>query len=290
MKFFRDYGEMVEKRLGELLAVGDERYKTVLDAMRYSVMLGGKRLRPAIMLEFCRICGGKAETVLDFAAAIEMIHTYSLIHDDLPCMDNDAVRRGKPSCHIAFGEANALLAGDGLLTKAFETAAEAKGIEDGKKLRAISVLSKSAGAKGMIGGQTIDLKYENEEIDIAALLEMYELKTGALIRAAAVIGCILGGADEEKLRAADTYAELIGLAFQIEDDILDETGDDATLGKPTGSDESNSKSTYLHFNGMEKSILAVKDLTERAKESLSVFGESAENLSALADFLVSRKY
>ena len=290
MQFLKNYGEMVENRLGELLTSGEERYKVVLDAMRYSVMLGGKRLRPAVLLEFNRICGGKDENALDFAAALEMIHTYSLIHDDLPCMDNDNVRRGKPACHIAFGEANALLAGDGLLTKAFETAAAAKGISAETKIRAISVLSKCSGARGMIGGQTIDLKYENHEIDIDALLEMYELKTGALIRAAAVIGSIIGGADDEKLKAADTYAKLIGLAFQIEDDILDETGDSATLGKPTGSDETNLKSTYLHFNGMEKSKRAVEDLTEKAKASLEVFGDDAKNLCDLADFLVSRKY
>ncbi len=290
MKHFDDIIKEINSRLLALLGHNSGEYTAVADAMEYSAEIGGKRLRPAILLEFYRICGGTAAGALDFACALEMIHTYSLIHDDLPCMDNDDMRRGKPACHIAFGEANALLAGDGLLTCAFETAASAKGIEPSALVKAIAVLAQRAGVRGMIGGQEIDLRIEGKDAPLETVIAMYKLKTGALISAAAEIGCILAGADENKVNAASEFAYNLGLAFQIQDDILDATGSVEVLGKPIGSDAENHKSTYLSHMGAESSKQKVRELTEKAKSALAPFGEKADELCRLADSLTDRKY
>lgn len=260
----------------------------VSEAMKYSVRNGGKRIRPMLTLEFCKACGAEPEKALPFACAVEMIHTYSLIHDDLPCMDDDDYRRGKPSCHIAFGEANALLAGDALLTLAFETAVKAD-IAAENVVRAVKELSYSAGILGMVGGQVLDLQNENKALTLSELEQIHNLKTGELIRVACVLGCVAAGADEEKIKSAEAYAKGIGLTFQIVDDILDVTSDAETLGKPIGSDAENQKTTYVSLLGIEKSKEVAAELTRKAKAALAVYDENTEALSLLADNLLIRK-
>lgn len=260
----------------------------MLDAMAYSLNNGGKRIRPVLTLEFCRLCGGDYESAIPFALGVEMIHTYSLIHDDLPCMDNDDMRRGKPSSHKVYGEANALLAGDGLLTLAFETVLSAELSAD-KKAKAALELAKAAGVSGMIGGQVMDLANEGKSVTLDAIRATDRLKTGEMIRVAAVMGCIAAGAHEERIKAAEEYCANIGLAFQIVDDILDVTSDDVTLGKPVGSDSENEKSTYVSHLGIEESICYARELTARAKAAIEIFGSEGEFLSELADKLSERK-
>ncbi len=261
----------------------------MLEAMAYSLKNGGKRIRPVLAMEFCRVCGANYEKALPFALGIEMIHTYSLIHDDLPCMDDDDMRRGKKSNHIVFGEANALLAGDGLLTLAFETVLSAPDVSCEAKAKAGLELAKAAGCSGMIAGQVMDLANENREASLDEIRETDRLKTGELIRASAVLGCIAADADEAKIKAAEEYCECIGLAFQIVDDILDVTSDAETLGKPVGSDSANQKSTYVSLLGLEKSAEYAEELTKRAKEALKIFGNGGEFLALLADRLLNRK-
>ena len=276
---------MINEALEKYLPESDD---IVSEAMKYSVRNGGKRIRPMLTLEFCRACGADPEKALPFACAVEMIHTYSLIHDDLPCMDDDDYRRGKPSCHIAFGEANALLAGDALLTLAFETAVKAD-VAAENVVRAVKELSYSAGILGMVGGQVLDLQNENKALTRTELEQIHNLKTGELIRVACVLGCVAAGADEEKIKSAEAYARGIGLTFQIVDDILDVTSDAETLGKPIGSDAENKKTTYVSLLGIEKSKEVAAELTQKAKEALAVYDENTEALSELADNLLIRK-
>lgn len=262
----------------------------MLEAMRYSVENGGKRIRPILTLEFCRMCGGDVEAALPLACAIEFIHTYSLIHDDLPCMDNDDMRRGKPSSHIRFGEANALLAGDSLLTLAFQTAGEAEDLPAESVVEAVSLLARAAGCAGMVAGQVQDLENENKPSVTADDLRSVDiLKTGELIRAACLLGCIAAGTDNKKREAACVYAENLGIAFQIVDDILDVTSDEATLGKPIGSDAENCKNTYVSLLGLEGAQKKAAELTDRAIGALSVFGDEAQFLVGLSEKLLSRK-
>lgn len=262
----------------------------VLDAMKYSVSNGGKRIRPVLAVEFAKLCDGDIDTAINFGCAVEMIHTYSLIHDDLPCMDNDDMRRGKPSCHIAFGEDNALLAGDALLTEAFGLLASSKNISEKNIVKAVSFLSSYAGINGMIGGQVLDLQFENIKPTIEEILEMYSLKTCGLLKAACVLGCLSSdNYDENKINAAIDYAENLGIAFQIQDDILDIEGDAASLGKPVGSDEKNDKSTAVKYFGLEKSKELVKEYTENAVSSLNAFTNDTETLKQIAYMLVDRK-
>lgn len=285
----KEYCELIESELSEILSRKDCLHQVVFDAMNYSISAGGKRIRPIILLEFCKICGGSVKDALPFACALEMIHTYSLIHDDLPCMDNDDMRRGKPSCHKAFGEANALLAGDALLNMAFETmlfTSNSK-IEPALKLKAAHFIATCSGADGMIGGQVIDLENEGKDISEEILMRLYKDKTAALLRAAAVSGAILAGADEEKIAAADSFALNLGLAFQIVDDVLDYTGDEAILGKPIGSDQKNNKKTYVTFYGIGASIKRAKELTDSALKSLDAF-ENTEFLERLSLYLCDR--
>ncbi len=259
----------------------------VCDAMRYSLQNGGKRIRPVLTLEFCRVCGGDIEAALPFAHAVEMIHTYSLIHDDLPCMDDDDERRGKPSCHKAFGEAFALLAGDALLTLAFETLASST-FPAPRIVEAVMLLSKAAGFAGMVGGQELDLKNVGEVDSVETLRHTDALKTGAMIKAACLLGCVAAGASEAQRGAASVYAENIGLAFQIMDDILDVTGDTKTLGKPVGSDEKNDKATYVSILGVEASKKLVDALTQNAIAALDIFGTEGDFLRTLAVRLSAR--
>ena len=284
------HAQKIEDNFNFLLPENDEKYKKVTEAMRYSFLNGGKRIRPALMLEFFSLCGGEGEGALNFATALEMIHCYSLIHDDLPCMDNDDMRRGKPSCHKAFGEDTALLAGDALLTYAFEVASKTKGASKDNVIKAIGVLAKNAGYAGMIGGQVIDLAIENTPCDIETIKEMYLLKTGELLCAAAEIGCILAGADGEKISAARRYAQNVGLAFQIIDDILDNIGDEKLLGKPVGSDQKNNKTTFVSKYGIEECRNIAARLTETAKEALNTFEGDKTNIVALTNYLLERNY
>lgn len=265
-------------------------YEIINDACRYSLLLGGKRIRPFLLNRFYTLCGGQGVGSIFFEIAIECIHTYSLIHDDLPCMDNDDMRRGKPSCHIKFGESYALLAGDALLTEAFAFATSAPNVDSEYILRGITELARYAGTDGMIGGQAVDLLYENKTADADILKLICSLKTGALIKAASKIGCILAGADEEKISAAEKYADNLGLAFQIVDDILDETSTAEKLGKPIHSDKENNKATFVSLYGIDKCRELVSELTENAKSALEIFGDDADELREFADYMCARDY
>lgn len=277
---------IVEDRLIKLLPECANGQDEVVKAMKYSLSNGGKRLRPVLCLEFARACGADRFDALDFACAVEYIHTYSLIHDDLPCMDDDDMRRGKPSCHKEFGEATALLAGDALLTHAFQILAGAE-LDDKKIALACGLLAQNAGVQGMVGGQVIDLKYESETPDLQQLLSVHRLKTGALISAACLLGCIAAGADDEKIAAASAFAYDLGVAFQIKDDILDVVGSTEALGKPVGSDAENNKTTYITVRGMENAQKDVEMLTSAAVSRLSAF-ENTDFLKTLALYLVNR--
>ena len=254
------------------------------EMMLYSLESGGKRVRPRLCLMFCAAAGGDPANALHFAAAVEYVHTYSLIHDDLPCMDNDDFRRGKPSSHVRFGEANALLAGDALLTHAFYLAAEAavRGeVRAEDAVRAVSELSDLAGANGMVGGQVIDLAAEGGDVPGDTLFTMDRLKTGALIEAACVLGCLAAGADEEKISAARGFAVNLGLAFQITDDLLEYNDAD-------NSDVANGKSTYVSVFGFEGARAMAADYTARARAALGVFGAAGEPLAQFAGALLHR--
>lgn len=284
---FENYLEMIENYLDNSIEKSCYDEEIVADAMKYSLQNGGKRIRPVLVLEFCRLCGGDVKKALPFAAAIEMIHTYSLIHDDLPCMDDDDMRRGKPSCHKKFGEEYALLAGDALLTLAFETAAKAE-LSDFQIVSAIRALSSHAGYQGMIGGQTVDLMSECKVISLDRLKTMDNLKTGKLINCSALLGCIAGNADNEKISCAEKFTSAIGLAFQIVDDILDVTSTADKLGKPIGSDNEKNKSTYVSILGLEKSKEYAEKLTNEAMNALECFGDDAIFLKNLALKLLER--
>ncbi|MGN0614281.1 MAG: polyprenyl synthetase family protein [Porcipelethomonas sp.] len=263
---------------------------TVADAMDYSLEAGGKRIRPVLVQAFCRLCGGDVKKAAAPAAAIEMIHTFSLIHDDLPCMDDDDLRRGKPSCHKRFGEACAVLAGDALAIRPFQIIADDDMLDSETKVRLISELACSSGAEGMIGGQIIDMENEKREtVDEDNLRQMYALKTGRLIRTACVMGCITAGASEAQTSAAIEYAHCLGLAFQIIDDILDVTADEAVLGKPTGSDAEENKTTFVTLFGVEASKKEAELLTKKALEILDGF-ENSEFLKCLTEYLLIRNY
>ncbi len=268
----------------------DKDIEELLNAERYSLFAGGKRIRPFLTLEFCNLFGGVEEAALPFACAVEMIHTYSLIHDDLPCMDDDELRRGKPTNHKVFGESTALLAGDSLLTGAFEVAAS--NVEAGAEIsaKAVAYLANSAGRYGMIGGQIMDLAGEKRQLTLDELLKLHSMKTGALISAAAVLGALAAGVSFSDACMEDviTYAENIGLAFQIVDDILDKTGDAALLGKNIGSDEENQKSTFLSFYSVEEARFYAERLTNEAITALKKYPES-DALCSLAEWLLSRK-
>lgn len=249
-----------------------ERYGQIYDAMGYSLMAGGKRIRPVLTLETCRMCGGDVKAALPFACAVEMIHTYSLIHDDLPCMDDDDLRRGKPTSHKVYGEATAVLAGDALLTAAFEMMTEYRGDVDAERvLKAVDCLSHAAGAAGMIGGQILDMEGERRPLSLDELQLMQALKTGALICAAAEMGCIIAGGNDQQRQAVRTYAQCVGRAFQVRDDMLDVTSTDEVLGKPIGSDAENGKTTFVTALGLERCGALVEELTAQAVEALAGF-------------------
>ncbi len=286
-----EYAKRIEAQLKKYSYCGmNLNQQIVSEAMDYSLEAGGKRIRPILVMEFCRMCGGDTEAALAPACALEMIHTFSLIHDDLPCMDNDDFRRGKPSCHKQFGEAVAVLAGDALAVRPFEIIAQSDKLDDSKKVKIVSELAYSTGVCGMIGGQIIDMENETKEhVDEENLREMYALKTGALIKTASKIGCIAAGADEEKTALAVKYAECIGLAFQIVDDILDVTGSTEVIGKPVGSDEEQHKTTFVTVAGLDNAKAEAKRLTDNAVKLLDNF-ENNEFMKELTEFLLSRNY
>lgn len=267
--------------------------KTVFQAMNYSVLAGGKRIRPILMLETYKLFGGSNKAIESFVAAVELIHTYSLVHDDLPAMDDDELRRGKLTTHAKFGEAMGVLAGDGLLNYAFEIALdtldETKGADNRAVIRSLKVLAKKAGIYGMIGGQVVDVEAEKQYgISKNRLDFIYELKTGALIEAAMMIGAILGGATDEEVEQIEDVAKKIGLAFQIQDDVLDVIGETETIGKSVGSDEKNQKATYVVFEGLEKAKQEVADLTDDAIAILQELPYENPFLTELLRWMVLR--
>lgn len=284
---------MVEHYLNDVIIENEKPQKLIYNAMNYSLLSGGKRLRPVLLLGSYELFKDNVEEALPFACAMEMIHTYSLIHDDLPAMDNDDYRRGRLSNHKKFGEAAAILAGDGLLNKAFETglmAALNSNLNMKNAIKALAEIALSSGSDGMIGGQVVDMFSHDKISTIEDLKYMYSLKTGAIIKSSITAGAMLGGADERQLLALESYAEKIGLAFQIEDDILDITSTLEKLGKAIGSDEANKKITYLSFVSIEEAQHQVEKLTEQAIESLSIFEEKSYYLIELAKYLTNRDH
>lgn len=262
---------------------------SIADAIDYSLEAGGKRIRPVLVLAFCHMCGGDYKKAAAPAAAIEMIHTFSLIHDDLPCMDDDDFRRGKPSCHKKFGEACAVLAGDALAIRPFQIIAESD-LKDKVKVKLIKEIACSSGVEGMIGGQIIDMENEQRsEISEENLRIMYSLKTGMLIKTSCVMGCIAADATDEQIKNVQEYANCLGLAFQIIDDILDVTGDEEILGKPIGSDAEENKTTFVTLYGIDRAKEEAAKLTEKAMEILNKF-DNNEFLKELTKYLLNRNY
>ena len=281
------YRGMIESYLASIYApFTAEPQKPIFEAANYSLLAGGKRLRPILALEFCRMCGGEPERALPFGAAVEMIHTYSLIHDDLPCMDNDDYRRGRLTNHKVYGEGMAVLAGDALLTDAFAVATRAELPEPGKIGEAIAALSECAGSLGMIGGQVLDIMSEQRQCTKQEVLNIQSRKTGKLITAPCVLGVIAGGGTEAQKEAAARFAALLGLAFQIRDDMLDVIGSQAELGKATGMDAE--KNTFVRLYGLDKCAELVERYTQEAVAALDAF-QDKDYLAALAKSLTDRR-
>ncbi|WP_029688286.1 polyprenyl synthetase family protein [Thermoanaerobacter sp. A7A] len=286
----REKQQLVEKELHRILDI-EEKPEIIYEAMRYSVFAGGKRLRPVLCLSSCELLGGDIKKALPVACAIELIHTYSLIHDDLPAMDNDDLRRGKPTNHKVYGEAIAILAGDGLLNLGYEVLVRhaLEHPEDYERiLKATNEIATASGCKGIIGGQVVDILSQNTELTYEELKFMHEHKTGALIEASVCAGAYIAGATEEEIHALREYARLIGFAFQIKDDILDVIGEEEKLGKKVGSDKEKGKFTFVNIFGLEKSQEMVVELTQNAIKILDRFGEKAEFLKELSNYLIER--
>ena len=285
----KEYARLTQEGLETYLPEQAGALETIFQAARYSALAGGKRLRPALLMEFYALHGENAEKALPFACALEMVHTYSLIHDDLPCMDNDDLRRGKPTNHKMFGEATALLAGDSLFTRAFETMLChcPTEIPAENALKAAGILAARAGMEGMIGGQVMDLDFETRRPEKEELSQMVHLKTGCLLMAACEMGCALAGAGEEEMKKARLYGEKLGLAFQIQDDILDVTGSTEKLGKPVGSDAENHKNTFVSYYGLEECRRLVEENTRQAVEAVALL-QGSDFLTELARSLQKR--
>lgn len=281
--------ELIEAALVEELAKTPVLDATLRASMEYSLMAGGKRLRPILLMAAADAVGADGTKFLPVACALEMIHTYSLIHDDLPAMDDDALRRGKATNHVVYGDGIAILAGDALLTLAFTVILRQKDIPSETLLRVVDEISRAAGAEGMVGGQALDLEAENRQITMEELRSVHRGKTGALFCAALRSGAILAGATEEQLAALTSYADHFGLAFQITDDILDVIGSAEEIGKPVGSDEKNNKSTYVSLTSLPEAQALARCTAEAAEEALSIFGSEADFLRGLVTYLVNRK-
>ena len=282
-----EYREFTEEYLKNIYTqFRSEPQSELFDAMEYSLLAGGKRLRPIFVLDFCRMCGGNWRKAAPFAAAMEMIHTYSLIHDDLPCMDNDDFRRGRPTNHKVYGETMAILAGDGLLTDAFMLAASAELPDPSQMGLAIGVLAQNAGSLGMVGGQVLDIRSETRELSEQEVIDIQSRKTGGLINAACVLGVIAGGGDEKRIQAAATFAGALGMAFQIRDDMLDVIGTQEEMGKGVGTDET--KNTFVKLYGLPKCEDLVQRYTAVAIDALQAF-EDNTYMTALAKSLTDRR-
>ena len=290
-EYLKQRCQLVDQALERFLPDGKELPAALHASMRYSVFAGGKRVRPVLLLAACEAVGGLVKQALPAACAMEMIHTYSLIHDDLPAMDNDDFRRGNPTNHKVYGEATAILAGDALLTEAFILlSCNGEGADPAARLKVICEIAQASGSRGMVGGQMLDMESEGKhEIDLATLSYIHTHKTGALIRASVRAGAIIGGAGEASFGLLTRYADAIGLAFQIADDILDVEGTTEELGKDAGSDQARGKATYPALMGLEASRARASELVEMALEALSSFDERAEPLRAIASYIVKRK-
>ena len=290
--YLRKKGAVVERALESFFPEPEGPESVVIEAMKYSLFAGGKRLRPILCIAGAETVGGTEKDVLPVACAFEMIHTYSLIHDDLPPMDDDDLRRGRPSNHKVFGEAVALLAGDGLLTEAFHLMAGDAWAERASSpviLKVIGLVSRAAGCAGMVGGQVVDVTWEGKAADLSIVEYIHTHKTGALIKAALVSGAMLAGGSERQVQAVSSYGEKVGLAFQISDDILDIEGDSKTMGKQAGADVQKGKATYPAVAGLEEARAMQSKLVEEAIESLSIFDHAADPLRGIARYIIERK-
>lgn len=288
----KEKASFVEKVLKEYMPKEEGYQKTVIEAMNYSLSAGGKRLRPILTLEACKIVGGNEDEAIPFAIAIEMIHTYSLIHDDLPALDNDDLRRGRPTNHKVYGEAMGILAGDALLNYAFEVmlAGSINKENPEKYLKAINEIAKGAGIYGMIGGQVVDVESENKQIEKEKLDYIHMNKTATMMVGCMRAGATIGGANSEQMEEITKYAKNIGLSFQIVDDILDIVGDEAKLGKKVGSDIENHKSTYPSLLGLDKSKEIAHNLIDEAKKSIEKLSDDVDFLKGLAEYIIDREY
>ncbi len=287
-KIWQERSALVEEQLVKELNEANPLDKTLCESMKYSLMAGGKRLRPVLLMAAADAVGAKGTDYLTTGCAMEMIHTYSLIHDDLPAMDDDDYRRGKLTNHKVYGAGMATLAGDALLTLAFEVMLRQQGVSAEKKVQVVREISMAAGPDGMVGGQALDMESEDKQISMETMKNIHLGKTGALFRAAIRSGAILGGASEEALQALTVYADNFGLAFQITDDILDVIGDEQVIGKPVGSDEKNHKSTYVTLTSLEEAQKLAQEAVDTAIDALKIFGEEADFLRELVAFLVKR--
>ena len=294
-QYLKERAVLIERALAAAVPPHDGLEARLFEAMRYSLLDGGKRLRPILALASCEAVGGSIDDAMSYACALEMIHTYSLIHDDLPAIDNDDYRRGKPTCHKVFGEAVALLAGDGLLTEAFRLmthshATERSPGDEALLLDLISEVAQAAGVSGMVGGQVVDIESEGKPVDLPTVQYIHTHKTGAMILASVRVGARLGGAKETLLKALTRYGESLGLSFQIADDILNVEGKAALMGKQTGTDLFKRKATYPSVLGVEESKIRSKELVEMAIDALKQLGPEADPLREIARFIIAREY
>lgn len=288
-EYLKERKEIVDSALDWLLPSVSEPPQKVHEAMRYSTIDGGKRIRPILALAACDAVGGSHGPVIPAACAIECIHAFSLIHDDLPCMDDDDLRRGRPTSHKVFGEAMALLAGDALFAFAFQLVSEIRDAPADVVLEVTRILAQAVGTHGMVGGQVMDMLAQGRDVGLPEVEQIHRWKTGALLEASVVIGGLLGGASKEQLRAISTYGRNVGLAFQIADDVLDLRGDEEKLGKPVGSDLEMDKATYPSVIGIDASIELARKAVSEAIDALSDFGERAEALRLIARYIVERE-
>ena len=282
---YKNYLDTVEKELKKYSFECVGKQKKLFESVNYSLLAGGKRLRPVMLVSACEMAGGDVFSALPFAIGLEMVHCSSLIHDDLPAMDDDDLRRGKPTNHKVYGEATAILAGDTLLVRPFEVMAA--NCETKEQIKAMKIIAVAAGADGMMGGQQIDLDSENKDVDEETIIKLNALKTGALFKAAIVAGVTLAGADEEKIAAAEVYGDNFGIAFQLVDDLID-NDPNVDTGKTKGSDIEKNKSTYLAIYGREKCLDIINECTKKAENSLGVFGDKAEFLKDMLKFITSK--
>ncbi|TDP27108.1 geranylgeranyl diphosphate synthase type II [Halanaerobium congolense] len=288
-EILKSKAEEVEKDLEELMTLEEETAPQLTEAMQYTLLSGGKRIRPVLTLLTAELLSGNYEAALRAGSALEMIHSYSLIHDDLPAMDDDQLRRGKKTNHLVFGEAAAILAGDALLTYAFEVLAGLN-LDPAAKVKIITNTAKYSGQQGMVGGQILDLEAENKELTLAEMQKVHQAKTGALIKAAVLNGVYCSEYDASAEKALLAYAENIGVLFQIVDDLLDQTGDTEKMGKVVGRDEELNKSTYPKLLGLEAAKKAAEEHAAQAKVELDIFGEKAGDLKALVDYILKRQH